>query len=523
MTADPATAGSERRYTAAVLALGLILLLPTLTYRMGVDQGVFAYLGNGILHGRWPYLDAWESDYPGMMFLQALEISVFGKSIVMFRVFDLAVQLLALFFVLRLAVWAGNRAGGVLAVGLYALTYQSYGPWNTAQREGFAMPLVLWGYWLYATRDRRPAGRTAFGIGLGLGLAVVIKPTLLALALFYLPLLPTLRVSRPRVIGLAGLGLLLPTLGFIALYAGLGGLTEMYEATVSYQAIYTARLRGDAPLVAQWIGNVLRVGWQTLALAVAFLPLLFLVKERRARRLMLYLGYLGAIIGVVVQGTFAGYHYLPGLAIGAVMIGSGFAAAVAWLAGRAPRVARYDLAAALILVFAAAPTYLHAARIRQLASLQFLRPPAPSEFRNGTVFDFTESYDVARYIREHSAPEDRILVWGYEPLVYYLADRSAASRFHITHPLVMRRPDGELTAMQQQWRHEFLDSVAAVKPLFVAVVRQDDWWWAPGERTSEQLLDDFPEWKRYLESHYRRETTIGRFVVYRRADPVEVR
>lgn len=523
MTAVSSTGGSERRYTAAVLAMGLILLLPTLSYRMGVDQGVFAYLGEGILHGRWPYSDAWESDYPGMMFLQALEILVFGKSIVMFRVFDLAVQMVALFLVLRLAVWGGSRAGGVLAVGLYALTYQSYGPWNTAQREGFAMPLILWGYWLYATRERRSAGRTAFGIGLGLGLAAVFKPTMLALALFYLPLLPALRRSRLRVVGLAGLGLVLPALSFIAFYAGIGGLTEMYEATVSYQAIYTARLQGDVPLVAHWIANVRGVGWQTLALAVAFLPVLLLVKERRGRRLMLYFGYLGAMLGVIVQGTFAGYHYLPGLAIGAAMISAGFAVSFGWLDRHLPRIARHDLAAALILVLIAAPAYLRAEPIRRLARLQFLRPPAPLEFHNGTVFDFTESHDVARYLREHSSAEDRILIWGYEPLTYYLADRVAASRFHITHPLVMRKPDGTLTAMQERWRAEFLDSIAAVKPLFVAVVRQDNWWWAPGERTSEEMLDDFPAWKRYLESHYRPVQTIGRFVVYRRADPVEVR
>jgi hypothetical protein len=49
------------------------------------------------------------------------------------------------------------------------------------------------------------------------------------------------------------------------------------------------------------------------------------------------------------------------------------------------------------------------------------------------------------------------------------------------------------------------------------VVRQDNWWWAPEERTSEQLLDDFPEWKQLIERDYTHERDIGRFRIYRRS------
>src|SRR5258707_15636506 len=79
--------------TAIVLGLCALALAPTLTYRMGTDQGVFAYMGAEILDGRLPYLQTWESDFPGLMWIQALEILLLGKSIAMFRLFDLIVQL----------------------------------------------------------------------------------------------------------------------------------------------------------------------------------------------------------------------------------------------------------------------------------------------------------------------------------------------------------------------------------------------------------------------------------------------
>jgi hypothetical protein len=501
------------------MVIGLVLLLPTLSYRMGVDQGSFAHIGSEILKGRWPYLDTWESDWPGMMFLQAGEILMFGRSIAMFRMFDLLVQLVSLYFIFRIAVRVGSGAGGLLAVAANCLVYQGYGPWNTAQREGFAVPFILWGFWLFFTAERRPAVHTALGIGLGLGLATTFKPTLLALAAFYLPLFPGLNRSNWRVAGLAVTGVLAPAAVFTVLYAWLGGLRQLFEATVSYQAVYTARLRGDRPLVAYWLGSFLKLGHQASGLAVGFLPFLLPTGQRRDR-VMLYLAFLGSVLGVVVQGTFAGYHYIPGLAIGSILIGSAYAQVFVWLRRRWPalQAGRHDLGVAVVIVVAALPLYLHAAPLRSLTSLRFLRPPVPGEFRSGTVFDFTESYDVAGYLREHTAPTELIQLWGYDPLVYYLADRRAASRFGISHPLVMRVPGHDLTPMQVRWRAEFIRNVDERKPRYVAVAQHDNWWWAPEERTSEQLLDDFPEWKALLQRHYQLEQTIGQFLVYRRTD-----
>ena len=239
---------------------------------------------------------------------------------------------------------------------------------------------------------------------------------------------------------------------------------------------------------------------------------------------MLWLGYAGSLIAIFVQGTFAGYHYLPGLALGAVLIGSLFAFATDRLfGGRHVSMTIWRQPAPTVVAWAllagAALFYMRSAPIARLVTLQFLQPPEANDLRNQTVFDFTESYDVAVYLRERTRPDERIQVWGYESLVYYLADRRAASRFQMTHPLVMRVPGEDLTPMQLRWRAEFLDDVSLQPPTYIAVVRQDNWWWAPEEQTSEQLLDDFPEWKRIIERDYTREHVIGRFLIYRRMAP----
>ena len=357
-------------------------------------------------------------------------------------------------------------------------------------------------------------------IGLGLGIAVVIKPTLLALALFYAPLLTMLRSQRAlALVSAAGVGLVAPAAVIVAGYWAADGLVELYEACVAYQSIYTARLRGQDPLLVYWLQKLMRFGTHAALLPVVYLPLL-IRRHRRQERIMLWLGYTGALYAIFVQGTFAGYHYLPGLAIGAILIGSLYAFATdSLLSGRDVSVGAWREPAqhvvAWVLLASAALFYMRNAPISRLVTLQFLKPPETNEFRNQTVFDFTESYDVAAYLRERTRPDERIQVWGYESLVYYLADRRATSRFQMTHPLVMRVPGEDLAPMQLRWRAEFLDDVTLRPPTYIVVVRQDNWWWAPEEQTSEQLLDDFLEWKRIIERDYTHEHTIGRFLIYR--------
>lgn len=520
----PGTVSVERPRTTAVMAVCALILAPTLAYRIGVDQGVFAYMGGAILRGSWPYVHTWESDFPGLMFLQAAEILVFGKSIAMFRLFDILFQLGNAYLVFRMADRVSGRVAALVAAVLFCLIYQGYGPWNTAQREGFGLLFLLAGFWLYFTAERRPALVTAALIGLGMGIAVTIKPTLLALALFYLPLVAELRSRRAILMGVvAGAGLVLPAAILVIGYWAGGGLAQMYEATVAYQAIYTARLRGPDPLLTYWLQKLARLGLNAVAVPAVYIPMLFLGSARR-ERLMVWLGLIGSVYGVFVQGTFAGYHYLPGLALGAILVGSLFSTVTDRILNRAafpsgPRRIGAQRVLAQVVLVGAALFYMRNAPIADLVTLHFLEAPRPNEFRNRTVFDFTESYDVGAYLRERTQPGQPIQVWGYESLVYYLADRPAASRFQMTHPLVMRPPGGDLSPMQQRWRAEFVSDIERRRPAYVAVVRQDNWWWAPEERSSEELLDDFPEWKRLIARDYALETTIGRFLVYRRAGP----
>ena len=520
-TFDPSPPLLHWRYTALTITLCALMLAPTLAYRMAVDHGVFAYMGAGVLEGRWPYLGTWESDFPGLMFLQAAVIFLFGKSIFMFRLFDYLIELGSAYLIYRIGYRVGShRAAALLAAALFCLIYQGYGTWNTAQREGFGLFFILLGYWLYLTAERRSALVTALGIGLGVGVAALIKPTLLALSAFYAPLLSQLRYRqawKPLLTALAGA--LTPSAAVLIFYWIHGGLYQLYEACVLFQSVYTLRLRGDEAAWSYWLSKVRRLGSHAVGLAILAAPFLLWGNFRR-ERFMLYLAYLGSVYGVFVQGTFAGYHYLPGLGVGSILVGNVFSQVTASAFGdhalhAGPVRITFREIAAFGMLLIATPFYVTPQSVSALLSFRFLERPLPREYRNGNVFDITEAYDVAEYLNTHTRRLEPVQIWGYESLVYYLADRHAASRFQMSHPLVMRMPGRGITPMQQRWRKEFMDDMSLRRPKYVAVVTQDNWWWAPDQKTSEELLDDFPEWKAFIKDNYILEHTIGRFLIYR--------
>jgi hypothetical protein len=106
------------------------------------------------------------------------------------------------------------------------------------------------------------------------------------------------------------------------------------------------------------------------------------------------------------------------------------------------------------------------------ASRPVLFELAPAEVSR-TVYGrnpFVESVQVARYIREHSAPGDRVAVIGSEPQIYFYTGRRAATGYIYTYPLMELQPYA--AAMQQ----EMIREIESADPRFLVFVRASGSW-----------------------------------------------
>src|SRR3954468_10576228 len=61
----------QTRLLLAIAGALLILRVPSLVQPMGPDQGLYAYVGDRILHGDLAYRDAWDQKPPGIHYIYA--------------------------------------------------------------------------------------------------------------------------------------------------------------------------------------------------------------------------------------------------------------------------------------------------------------------------------------------------------------------------------------------------------------------------------------------------------------------
>ena len=94
---------------------------------------------------------------------------------------------------------------------------------------------------------------------------------------------------------------------------------------------------------------------------------------------------------------------------------------------------------------------------------------------------FPESVPIARYLREHTAPGDRVAVVGSEPQIYFYAGRRSATGYIYTYPLMELQPYA--TAMQQAMIRE----IESADPRYVVFVRAVGSWLVRRELGQDDL------------------------------------
>jgi hypothetical protein len=238
---------------------------------------------------------------------------------------------------------------------------------------------------------------------------------------------------------------------------------------------------------------------------------------RPGARKWVLLSLLGALFSVSIQDKYFGYHWLPLLPTVSLLAASG--SAWLWsqwrerpLTPHTPHPTPYAAGLALVVASLAlwhGGEYVDAARYAggSLSSDRWLRRFGPPF--NGD-FSYLADTWAAAYVRAHTRSGDPVLVWGFEPPVYILSGRDAPTRFFFDVPLTVR-------FAPEAWRAEFLRDLQARPPALFLVLRNDRIPWATGRKDdSTAQLAEWPELSGWLAAHYRRETEIEDFTVYRR-------
>lgn len=504
---------------AAILAPGWLLPLAR-------DQGHFAYCGQVVVEGGMPYADVFDQKGPATHCTFALIVGLFGSSPFAVRGAFFVVVLLCT----RVAGSLGERLAGsaarlpcTLLLALAVFQADGGAAWNTAQVEDIQLLLELCAVWLLAACGRYDLLRTVLA-GLLLGASAAYKPTALVTGLVFA--FVAFGVQR----GTEWVGRGSGTPGRIARFAAYmggwvivpavlgawlvwgGAVDDCWEVLIRFNLAYAKLREGPATgllmLVSRWgsLCGLAACGW-----------LLRPADEgRRSARLLSLLLFANLAV-VLWQGKYWPYHWTGVVGVLAIFAGVACGRVMAEFAGRLREIGRLAWAArpgivgaSLLMVLLAAPVdhrflievYWGAARVvlgREALS------DYRAEFHAGAV-SATVHERVAGYLRSHSQPDEPILVWGYESVLYFLAQRAAPTRFVVDRVLCLAHP------RQAAWRAEFLGALDRRRPSYIVVVEGNATrlW-----RDSPTELEAFPEFRNLLEREYRLETRFDRCRLYR--------
>jgi 4-amino-4-deoxy-L-arabinose transferase-like glycosyltransferase len=450
---------SVRQFRWAVLGIVLLTVvtrLPSLLHPQAIDdEGVYSVVANVIVDGGRPYVDAVERKPPLLFWTYAAVVEAAGKyNWKALHAVALAWTLGTMAGLYMIGRVLFDRPTGLIAALLYSVFQPWLEPRNLAFNGEMLMNLPV--VWAWAIALRRSSSRLRpelFLAGLLLGGGFLLKQpaAIAAVPLGIYLLLPAYRRSRAltRRESVTQAALLaagfFATLGLVALVLHEQGiLREAYFWTITDHSIPHVFWTKGAQHTLAFIGVCLPL---LIGAAMGFLEKgRGFWSDQQAERTAL----LGLVAASVI-GTAAGARFYP----------------------------HYYVQLIPPLALLAAPFYARLWSGRTPPAHWLLRPTVTYVWLALTVVGFSVSHwlrlaperatsETGQYLLEHSAPNDRIFVWGQAARIYLEARRRPACRYVVTFPL---------TGLVFGWSAESISSIDTRK------------WIVPGAWTA--LEEDF--------------------------------
>ncbi|HTA92762.1 MAG TPA: glycosyltransferase family 39 protein [Polyangiaceae bacterium] len=504
-----------------------------LTFSYGRDQGIYAVVGDGVLHGKMPYKDLWDFKPPGIFLVYALAQGLFGRAMVSIRIVEVAGLIASVFGFMRLAeTFFERRVVGLIGGAVAALLLAELEFWHTGQPEVFGGYLTTAA--LVLTTSPVPARRRLwiwFGVGALFGLAFLFKPPLGGGAIVCAAYLATREQQRSGsneralyTLLAIGTSALVPIALCAAWFMLRGAWPALHWTLAEFTPGYTT-LGWEGRQAATMLYYALEeaffkfsalAGAGVLAMA-AITPL----HSREREGSFLVLGVIAMqLAGVAMQGKFFPYHYAATLQLIGFLAGLGLyklwrRCATGGLGGVLAFASFVVIATDMRAATRDLPQYF---RERAWLRLEYaLRiPPYTSREALDRECSYVADYnlsadrDVALEVRSRTSSADPIFVWGFEPAIYWLAERSPSSRF--IYDVAQR------TEWQKGYaRAELLRDLHKHPPALIIVQHNDVFPAVTGHLLdSHDELAGFPELSHLMEADYENVKRIEDFDLYER-------
>ena len=512
----------------AVLGLCTLMLALVAVEPFGADNAVLHSMAlDFVKQGKVPYIGSWDNNFPGVVYVHALAILVFGPSDFGYRLLDICIQLFFAGFLYRFLLrWMKTHTAALASV-LYVAYYVAAGPDVFGKQDDFGMMAIVVGAsFVIARTNAESRGWAAIILGgVIAGVSLLMRPTFL-LHIGFITLFVTLGSNRR----LSATSLLQSVVFFIACFTSVGcvllyyntipaGLAEVYNSTIRFNLDVYASLGTNSKFWWELLRTGLVIPLALYAITRTKGSLSSLVRSPDVREKLLYASLvLSSLTVVIIMGKFYRYH----LAAFFLMVMPMTAVGLEKLALHV----RSDVRRHFVFLGGVF-----------LCSFIAYNPISPLAFMLGllTKVDPSENADIARrpdtlfgaipegaILTYLNKPENRtgaVEVCSYSPFLRYRLHRLSAGPYITFHAISFRTDATRIgpphyTSYQRKWQRDYMNSLVSVKPHFIVLARRMSFWYI--QDVYDDCLHYLPGFDSLLAASYRYDTTIAGWQTYRR-------
>jgi len=476
-----------------------------------------------IKYGKLPYLGSWDHNFPGVVYIHAIGILLFGSSDTGFRIIDVLAHLATAYLLFRILSHFFTPQAALSGAVLYITYYVAGTYWAAGQRDSFATLFLAWASYLILCWKEEglfnSSGKTSrlFVAGVFYSFAVAIRPTyalfalVTVLYLFFYDNRKILNHTKWLLLGAIStwIVILVPYLFYN------GGLEQFYQATIQFNLdVYgSARkafsLRGAAKYLITEPLFILGL--------LALIPDGKLVKKAKFSHKVYFGGALfSAWISIYVMGKFFIYHYEPLLAVASCFAAIGLWKVASFFPAKTSRFIFVGLLLGVVIL--EYPWFLPQRFV--IALQNGAAEPVHSarlSMKPDSLFGLAAEEAVCNYLNKVDFDHTMIELASVTPGIHWRARREEASRFTMIHALAMREPQGNLTSFQKHAQQEYIEVLQQKKPRFIILANGPDYLEMFSYKSPATLIHQVPGFDSVLNS-YRLDTVIRGFSIYRHND-----
>lgn len=509
---DSGLSKSLNRHFAVCLALALILAFNFCirwhlrNVPLERDEGEYAYAGQLILQGIPPYQLVYNMKFPGTYFAYALLMAVFGQSSAGVHLGILLVTSLTAILVFLIGRELFGEAGAVLAAAIFvclAALPGASGPSGHATH--FVSLFTCAAVYTLLLARKKTSLWWWFASGTAFGLAILMKQHAFFFPIFILGWL-FWKESRQkcwqrsiRRALLFGGGCIVPFLitaiGFAC--AGLGHKFFYWTFEYAHQYVSLISLSLAPGQFGLGFDPILEDGVWVWFASIAGLFFVFRREEWTTPVELAGVFFLAGLAATCPGFYFRNHYFImamPGLAL----VNTAFVLTV----GRTLRKAgmgRWSFWVPLSLALFLAGDLVW----NNFGAWFGWGPNLTNRRQLGSAFPV--SVPIAKYLKQHTSPQDTIGVLGSEPQLCFLSGRHSASSYIYMYSLTEPQP------LAPQMQREFMSQIESARPPYVVFVNLPSSWFSVVEISSLKASSDIEAWWENYATNY---TLVGAVKIY---------